>query len=43
MSDLSESDHFSLALSDACSGYQALKPPNRVSVSRGAADNLVIK
>ena len=43
MSLLPESDHFPLALSDACSGYQALKPPNRVSVSRGAKENLVIK
>ena len=43
MSLLPESDHFSLALSDACSGYQALKPPNRVSVSQGAKENLVIK
>ena len=43
MSLLPESEHFSLALSDACSGYQALKPPNRVSVSQGAKENLVIK
>lgn len=40
---LDESDQKRLALSDAFSGYQALKPPNRVSVSEGAAANLVIK
>lgn len=31
------------ALSDICMGYQALRPPKRVSVSQGAADVLVIK
>lgn len=36
-------DHLRLALSDVCSGYEALKPPNRVSISQGAVDNLVIK
>ena len=41
MSD--ESHHYGLALSDACAGYAALKPPNRVSVSQGATDNLVIR
>lgn len=35
--------HFPLAYSDACSGFQALRPPNRVSISQGAAANLVIK
>ena len=35
--------HYPHAFADACSGYQALKPPNRVSISQGAADNLVIK
>jgi phage terminase large subunit GpA-like protein len=37
------SDHYMLALADACAGYEALRPPNRVSVSQGAADTLVIK
>lgn len=36
-------EHYGRALSDACSGFSALRPPNRVSVSRGAANNLVIK
>lgn len=35
-------NHFPVALSDACSGFAALKPPNRVRVSEGAAQNLVI-
>lgn len=35
--------HYGRALSDACSGYAALRPPNRVSISTGAASNLVIK
>lgn len=35
--------HLAHALSDACSGYAALRPPNRVSVSQGAKQNLVIK
>lgn len=43
MSDLSEQNHFSLALSDACLGYAALKPPNRVTVAQGAAANLIVK
>lgn len=34
---------YSEALSDAYSGYQALRPPNRMRVSQGAARNLVIK
>lgn len=36
-------DHFATAMGDVYSGYAALKPPRRVSVSQGAADNLVIK
>ena len=35
--------HYGRALSDACSGFEALRPPNRVSISTGAANNLVIK
>lgn len=35
--------HYAAALGDICAGYTALKPPKRVSVSQGAADNLVIK
>lgn len=31
------------ALNDLCLGHLALKPPKRVSVSQGAAENLVIK
>ncbi len=37
------SDHYGTALADACGGFAALKPPNRMSVSQGAADNLVIQ
>ena len=36
-------DAFSAALSDACSGYEALRPPNRLRVSEGAARSLVIQ
>lgn len=36
-------DHYGRALSDACSGFEALRPPNRVSISQGAQDTLVIK
>lgn len=36
-------DHYGRALSDACSGYEALRPPNRVSIAEGAEANLVIK
>ena len=32
-----------LALSDVCSGFEALRPPNRMRVSEGAAANLVIR
>lgn len=35
--------HFSRALSDACSGFEALRPPNRVSISESAAKSLIIK
>jgi hypothetical protein len=34
---------YSVALGDMCMGYSALKPPKRVSVSMGAAENLIIK
>lgn len=34
---------YGLALSDACSGFAAMKPPNRMTVSQGAAANLVIR
>lgn len=37
------SDHFATAMGDVYSGWKALKPPRRVSVSQGAANNLVIK
>jgi phage terminase large subunit GpA-like protein len=43
VSDDLNQEHYALALSDACSGYEALKPPNRVSISQGAKENLVIK
>lgn len=36
-------DQYGLALSDVYSGYAALKPPMRVSVAEGAANNLVIR
>lgn len=35
--------HYPTAYADACSGYRALKPPNRVSISQGVAQNLIIK
>ena len=35
-------DPFVLALSDVCSAWPALLPPNRVPVSQGVADNLKI-
>lgn len=37
------SDHYAQALSDACSGFEALRPPNRMRVSEGIADTLVIQ
>ena len=37
------SDQYSAALSDACGGFEALKPPTRMSVSQGAAANLEIQ
>ena len=40
---MNEPSHYGRALSDACSGYAALKPPNRMRISQGAAKNLVIK
>lgn len=43
MSDLSDQDYLSAALSDACAGFAALRPPNRVTVAEGAAANLVVK
>lgn len=36
-------DPYTIAYSDACSGYAALKAPKRVSVSEGAAATLVIR
>ena len=42
MDDLSEPDHFSRALSDVCSPFEAFRPPNRVPVSQGAAETLRI-
>lgn len=40
---MTEDQHYALALSDACSGYEALRPPNRVRISEGAQQTLVIK
>lgn len=40
---MNEKKHPILALSDVCSGFEALRPPNRVSVSQGATQNLIIK
>lgn len=37
------SDVYSQALSDACAGFEALRPPTRMSVSEGVAKNLVIQ
>ena len=34
---------YTKALGDACSGWEALRPPNRVSVAKGAAETLVIR
>lgn len=36
-------EHFSRAISDVCSGFEALRPPRRVTVSQGAEQNLVIQ
>lgn len=36
-------EHYGRALSDACSGFEALRPPNRVTIAQGASDTLVIK
>lgn len=38
-----DQSHYGTALSDVCSGYAAFKAPNRVTISEGAAKNLVIK
>lgn len=35
-------DNFSLALGDVCAAWSALRPPNRISVSQGVAENLMI-
>lgn len=35
--------HYATSIDDICSGYSALRPPRRVSVSQGAAATLVIK
>lgn len=40
---IDEDGHYPRALSDACSGYAALKPPNRVRVSEGIAQTLVVR
>jgi phage terminase large subunit GpA-like protein len=40
---LSPDQHFANALTDICSAIPALRPPRRVSVSQGAAQNLYIK
>ena len=37
------SDHYGVALSDACMGFEALKPPTRMRVSEGVAANLIIQ
>ena len=42
MDELTEPDHFTRALSDVCSPFEAFRPPNRVPVSRGAAETLRI-
>jgi len=38
-----DQSHYGRALSDVCSGYEAFKAPNRVTISEGAAKNLIIK
>ena len=40
---LDESLHFGIALSDVLGPYAAFRPPKRMSVSQGAAENLIIK
>jgi phage terminase large subunit GpA-like protein len=40
---LDQDAHYANAVDDICSGYQALRPPRRVTVSQGAADSLIIK
>jgi phage terminase large subunit GpA-like protein len=38
-----DSEHFTTALADVCSGAPAFRPPRRVTVAKGAEDSLVIK
>lgn len=40
---MSFDEHFTTALGDVCMGWEALKPPRRISVAQGAAEALVIK
>lgn len=40
---LTPDQHYANALGDVCAAYHALRPPRRVSVSQGAAQNLFIK
>ena len=40
---MTDGANYAVALSDLCSGHAALRPPRRVSVSEGAAKNLIIK
>ncbi|MGH8430444.1 MAG: terminase gpA endonuclease subunit, partial [Solimonas sp.] len=40
---LDDSQHYDVALADVISPYAAFRPPKRVSVSEGAAQNLIIK
>jgi len=42
MDDAVPDDAVRLALMDACSGFEALRPPDRVRVSEGVARTLVI-
>lgn len=42
MGDMSEAYEYAKALEDVFSGWQAMKPPKRVSISQGAHDNLII-
>lgn len=40
---MDDDQHYANAVDDICASYQAFRPPRRVSVSLGAATNLVIK
>ncbi|MFJ1255983.1 phage terminase large subunit family protein [Cupriavidus sp. CuC1] len=40
---LEDSEHYDVALADVISPYAAFRPPKRVTVSEGAAQNLIIK